>query len=96
MGVGPYHLREAQAAYNCDFTPEKDGLREPKAPVLGTLIYKFQQVRVTQPPIESSTPNRVLYKARVMQGMVKENENYKRRFDKIGIGGEIRRYRSWM
>ena len=41
MGVGPYHLREAQAAYNCDFTPEKDGLREPKTPILGTLIYKF-------------------------------------------------------
>ena len=42
MGVGPYHLREAQAAYNSDFTPEKDGLREPKTPIFGTLIYKFQ------------------------------------------------------
>ncbi len=47
---GLYHLREAQAAYNSDFTPEKDGLK-PKTPIFWTLIYIFQQVRVARPPI---------------------------------------------
>jgi len=37
---GAYHLREAQAAYHIDFTPEKDGLKS-KTTVFGTLILQF-------------------------------------------------------
>ena len=37
---GAYHLREAQAAYHSDFTPEKDSLKS-KTPVFGTLILQF-------------------------------------------------------
>jgi len=45
-----YHLREAQAAYNSNFTPEKGVLRA-KNTYFGSVIHKYQHVRVVRPQL---------------------------------------------